>query len=33
MDTATVAIYCLCDDFLKAIGHRQDNQTTMSDAK
>jgi len=33
MDTATVAIYCLCDDFLKAIHHQENYQTTMSDAE
>lgn len=33
MDTAITAIYCLTDDFLKAIGHREDPQTTMSDAE
>lgn len=33
MDTAITAIYCLTDDFLKATGHRQDPQMTMSDAE
>ena len=33
MDTAITAIYCLTDDFLKALGHREDPQTTMSDAE
>lgn len=33
MDTAITAIYCLTDDFLNAIGHRDDPQATMSDAE
>lgn len=33
MDTAITAIYCLCDDFLKAQGHIEDVQSTMSDAE
>lgn len=33
MDTAITAIYCLCDDFLKAQGHTEDTQVTMSDAE
>ncbi len=33
MDTAITAIYCLTDDFLKALGHREDAQSTMSDAE
>lgn len=33
MDTAITAIYCLTDDFLKTLGHREDLQVTMSDAE
>ncbi len=33
MDDTITAIYCLCDDFLKAIGHRDDLQVTMSTAE
>ena len=33
MDTAITAIYCLCDDFLKALRHQEDPQCTMSDAE
>ena len=33
MEIAIVAIYCLVDDFLKAIGHREDPQSTMADAE
>lgn len=33
MDTALVAIYCLCDDFLKAQRHRDDPQSAMTDAE
>lgn len=33
MDTAITAIYCLTDDFLKALHHCEDSQTTMSDAE
>ena len=32
-DTAITTIYCLCDDFLNAVGHREDPQTRMSDAE
>jgi transposase len=28
-----VTIYCLCDDFLKAVGHRDDPQTQMNTAE
>ena len=33
MDTEIIAIYCLCDDFLKAMHHRDDPQHRMSDAE
>jgi len=33
MDDTITTIYCLCDDFLKAIGHRDDLQVTMSTAE
>ncbi len=33
MDTQIIAIYCLCDDILKAIHHREDPQQHMSDAE
>ena len=33
MDTAITAIYCLTDDFLKALAHREGTQRTMSDAE
>lgn len=33
MDTAITAIYCLCEDFLKATSHQEDPQCTMSDAE
>lgn len=33
MDEKIVAIYCLCDDFLKAQRHREDPQQRMSDAE
>ena len=33
MDTAIVTIYCLCDDFLKAIRHRDDPQVRLSSAE
>lgn len=33
MDDTIIIIYCLCDDFLKAIGHRDDLQVTMSTAE
>lgn len=33
MDTQIVTIYCLCDDFLKAIHHVEDGQRQVSDAE
>lgn len=33
MDDAIITIYCLCDGFLKAIGHRDDPQARMSTAE
>lgn len=33
MDDTITTIYCLCDDFLKATGHRDDLQVTMSTAE
>ena len=33
MDDTITTIYCLCDDFLKAVGHRDDLQVTMSTAE
>jgi hypothetical protein len=33
MDDQIVAIYCLCDDLLKALHHRDDPQCEMSDAE
>jgi hypothetical protein len=32
MDSQIVAIYCLCDDILKAPDHRDDPQCHMTDA-
>jgi len=33
MDTRIVAVYCLCDDMLKALQHTEDAQCQMSDAE
>lgn len=33
MDTTIVTIYCLCDDFLKAIHYRDDPQVRLSSAE
>jgi hypothetical protein len=33
MDTQIVAVYCLCDDLLKALYHQEDPQCQMSDAE
>lgn len=33
MDTQIVAVFCLCDDMLKALFHYQDPQCRMSDAE
>ena len=33
MDTQIVAVFCLCDDLLKALHHREDSQCQMTDAE
>jgi hypothetical protein len=33
MDTQIVAVFCLCDDMLKALDYYQDKQCQMSDAE
>jgi hypothetical protein len=33
MDSQIILIYCLCDDLLKALHHREDSQCRMSDAE
>src|SRR4030066_273921 len=33
MDSQMVAVYCLCDDLLKAIYHHEDRQCQMSNAE
>jgi hypothetical protein len=33
MDSRIVAVYCLCDDMLKALHHKEDCQCQMSDAE
>jgi len=33
MDSQIVAVFCLCDDMLKALHHYQDKQCQMSDAE
>jgi hypothetical protein len=33
MDTPIVFVYCLCDDLLKALHHREDAQCQMGDAE
>ena len=33
MDTAVITIYCITDDFLKSLKHREDAQCTLSDAE
>src|SRR5215470_10100577 len=33
MDDSVLAIYCLCDDLLKALLHHEDRQRHMSDAE
>lgn len=33
MDTQIIAVYCLCDDLLKALRHRENRQCQMSDAE
>ena len=33
MDTQIILVYCLCDDLLKAMQHREDAQCQLSDAE
>ncbi len=33
MDDTITTIYCLCDEFLKATGHRDDPQARLSTAE
>jgi hypothetical protein len=33
MDTQIIFVYCLCDDLLKALGHREDPQCQVPDAE
>ncbi len=33
MDTRIIAVYCLCDDLLSALRHRDDRQCQMSEAE
>ncbi len=33
MDTQIILVYCLCDDMLKAMQHREDAQCQLSDAE
>ncbi|MCO6452891.1 MAG: hypothetical protein J5I90_19060 [Caldilineales bacterium] len=33
MDDQIVVLYCLCDDFLKSIGHYENHQCDMNDAE
>lgn len=33
MDTQIIAIFCMCDDMLKALLHRDDRQSQMTDAE
>lgn len=33
MDTQIIAVYCLCDDLLRAMNHRDDGQCQMSGAE
>jgi len=33
MDTQIVAVFCLCDDMLKALHHSEDPQSQISDAE
>lgn len=33
MDSQIIAVFCLCDDMLKALDHYQDKQCQMSDAE
>jgi hypothetical protein len=33
MDTRIIFVYCLCDDLLKILGHREDSQCRVTDAE
>jgi hypothetical protein len=33
MDSQIILVYCLCDDLLKAMQHREDAQCQMRDAE
>ena len=33
MDDKIIAIFCLCDDLLKAMDHHEDHQCQMNDAE
>jgi len=33
MNDEIIAIYCLCDDILKAMNHQEDSQQQISDAE
>ena len=33
MDNQIIAVYCICDDLLKAMNHKEDPQCQMSDAE
>ena len=33
MDTRIILIYCMCDDLLKALNHREDPQCRLCDAE
>jgi hypothetical protein len=33
MDNQIIAVYCICDDMLKALRHKEDPQCHMSDAE
>ena len=33
MDEQIITVYCLCDDLLRALQHRDDPQCSMSDAE
>jgi hypothetical protein len=33
MDDKIIAIFCLCDDLLKAMHHQEDRQCQMNDAE
>ncbi len=33
MDLRIIVVYCVCDDYLKHIGHREDRQCRLKDAE